>query len=88
MSVGKFIAGFGVGIVLGAIAGVLLAPEEGKETREKLAKYTSEMAKNTDETVKDIKEKAEHIVTDAQEKSEEIINKLQNMLGKKEETEA
>ena len=40
------------------------------------------MARKTDETVKDIKKKADTLITDAQEKSEAIMNKLQDMLNK------
>ena len=36
MSVTRFLAGFAIGAVIGAVAGVLLAPQSGEETREKL----------------------------------------------------
>ena len=44
-----------------------------------------DMAKKTDETVKDIQRKADHLISDAQEKSEEIMNKLQDLLNKQKE---
>ena len=37
MSAGKFIAGFVVGGAIGAIAGILLAPKSGAETRDDIA---------------------------------------------------
>ena len=37
MSAGKFLAGFIVGGAIGAIAGILLAPKSGEETRAMLA---------------------------------------------------
>ena len=40
------------------------------------------MAKKTDETVKDIKRRADNLISDAQEKSEAIMGKLQDMLNK------
>ena len=67
------------------MAGVLLAPKSGEETREMLGEMASDLAKKTDATVKDIQRKADDIVSDAQEKSEEIMTKLHDMLGKKEE---
>lgn len=82
MSVGRFFTGVLVGAALGAVAGILLAPKSGKETREMLGEMASDMAKKTDETVQDIKRKADTLITDAQEKSEEIMNKLQDMLNK------
>ena len=36
MSVTKFLTGFAVGAAIGAIAGILLAPKSGAETREML----------------------------------------------------
>ena len=85
MSVMRFLAGFAVGAALDAVAGILLAPKSGEETREMLGEMASDLAKKTDATVKDIQKKADDIVSDAQEKSEEILSKLHNMLGKKEE---
>ena len=82
MSVQKFLAGFAVDAAIGAVAGILLAPKSGAETREMLGDMASDMAKKTDETVKDIQRKADNLITDAQEKSEEIMNKLQDLLNK------
>ena len=72
----------GSGAALGAVAGVLLAPQSGEETRDKLGKLASDLADKTDETVQDIKRKADNLISDAQEKSEEIMGKLQDMLNK------
>ena len=88
MSVGKFIAGFAVGAAIGEIAGILLAPQSGEDTREMLGDMANDIAKKTDAKVKDIQKKADDIVSDVQEKSEEIMSKLQDMLGKKEGNEA
>ena len=82
MSVGRFLAGFAIGATIGAVAGILLAPKSGAETREILGDMASDMAKKTDETVKDIKKKADTLISDAQEKSEEIMGKLQDLLNK------
>ena len=83
MSVTRFLAGFAIGATIGAVAGILLAPKSGAETREMLGNMASDMAKKTDATVKDIQKRADDIVTDVQEKSEEIMSKLQDMLNKK-----
>ena len=89
MSVTRFLAGIAIGATIGAVAGILLAPKSGAETREMLGDMASDMAKKTDETVKDIKRRADNIVSDVQEKSEEIMDKIQELLNKdKEEAEA
>ena len=85
MSVMRFLAGFAVGAALGAVAGILLAPKSGEETRVMLGEMASDIAKKTDEKVKVIQKKADDIVSDVQEKSEELMSKLNDMLGKKEE---
>ena len=85
MSVTRFLAGFAIGATIGAVAGILLAPKSGAETRELLGDMASDMAKKTDETVKDIQRKADNLITDAQEKSEEIMGKLQDLLNKQKE---
>ncbi len=82
MSVMKFFAGFAVGAALGALAGILLAPQSGAETREMIGEVASDVAKRTEDTVKDIQRKADDIVSDMQAKGEEMINKIQDLIKK------
>ena len=49
MSATKFLAGFIVGGALGAIAGILLAPKSGEETRAMLADSAKDAARRADE---------------------------------------
>ena len=64
MSVGKFLVGFIVGGAVGAIAGLLLAPQSGEETREMIAKTSSDLYDKTEDSLNEIKEKAEVVVED------------------------
>ena len=84
MSVGKFLAGFIVGGAVGAIAGLLLAPQSGEETREMIAKTSSDLYDKTEDSLKEIKEKAEVVVEDLQKKGDELVSKIQGMLKKDE----
>ena len=85
MSVSKFLAGFAVGAGLGALAGILLAPQSGEETREALGTMAKDVAQKTDETVKDIQDKADNTVSDMQQKGDEIISKIQDLINKQKE---
>ncbi|MDD3436492.1 MAG: YtxH domain-containing protein [Candidatus Gastranaerophilales bacterium] len=82
MSAGRFLAGFIVGGALGAIAGVLLAPQSGDETRGLLTDMSKDVAEKTDKTVKEIQDKADTVVSDLQQKGEEIIEKIQSIINK------
>jgi gas vesicle protein len=82
MSAGKFLAGAIVGGALGAIAGILLAPQSGEETRELLSDASKDVAKKTDKTVKEIQEKADTVVSDLQQRSDEIMEKIQTLINK------
>lgn len=87
MSAGKFLAGFLVGGALGAVAGVLLAPQSGEETRELLSDASKDVVSKTDRTVKDIQDKADTVVSELQQKSDEIMEKIQTLINKqKDET--
>jgi gas vesicle protein len=86
MSTSKFIAGFVVGGAIGAIAGILLAPKSGEETRKILADTAQDMAKRADETAKQIQTKADDAVSDLQKKGEEIKEKLQDFISKQKES--
>lgn len=85
MSVGKFFTGVVIGAAIGAIAGILLAPQSGEETREKISEMAKDAAEKTEKTVKDIQEKADSIVSDMQEKGDEIISKIQDLINKQKE---
>lgn len=82
MSVGKFLAGCVIGGALGAIAGILLAPQSGEETRELLNDASKDVVKKTDKTVKEIQEKADVVVSDIQQKGDEIMEKIQSLINK------
>ena len=82
MSAGRFLAGFIVGGALGAIAGILLAPQSGEETRELLNDASKDLAKKTDKTVRDIQDKADTAVSDLQQKGDEIMQKIQTLINK------
>lgn len=84
-SVSKFLAGFVVGGAIGAIAGILLAPKSGEETRKFLADSAQDLAKKADETAKQIQSKADIAVSDLQKKGEEIKEKLQDLISKQKE---
>ena len=61
--------GAGVGILAGAIAGILLAPKSGKETREDIKKYLHEMKDK-------IAEKLEKTGAVTQEKYLQVSNEV------------
>lgn len=88
MSAGKFLAGFVVGGALGAIAGILLAPQSGEETRDLLCDASKDVVSKTDKTVKDIQEKADMVVSDMQKKGDEIMEKIQSLINKQHESGA
>ena len=82
MSVTRFLAGFAIGGAIGAIAGILLAPKAGEETRKILADKAQDMARKADETARQIQSKADDAVSDLQKKGEEIKEKLQDLISK------
>ena len=84
----KFLAGFLIGGAVGAIAGILLAPKSGAETREILKNSTVDALKKADETVKEIQAKADDVVSDLQKKGEEIKEKLQALMNQTKEEQA
>lgn len=82
MSAGKFLAGVIVGGAIGAIAGIILAPQSGEETRELLNDASKDIVKKTDKTVKEIQDRADVVVSDLQKKGDEIMDKIQDLINK------
>ena len=50
-------AGFGVGLLVGGIVGLLLAPKTGKDTRVQLKSFTGELSERSQKLAKDLGEK-------------------------------
>jgi len=61
---GKIILAFAAGALAGAIAGVLLAPDKGSETRRKMAEGIKDQLSKGKEKLSDLKEDFEQAVRD------------------------
>ncbi len=69
----KKVGTFALGATLGAVAGILLAPKSGKESRKALVKKANELIDKAKEI--DVKEVKENI----EKKANEIINELKDL---------
>jgi len=70
---GKFISGFFIGGMVGGLLGVLLAPQSGTETRQRISDSTHETYK-----------KAEAI-DDLQKSGQDVLKKVSDALAKKDD---
>ena len=61
----KFLTGIVIGAIVGAAAGILLAPESGEETRKKIADKTSELKEDLEAKFKDVSEKIKNLENEA-----------------------
>ena len=80
MSAERFFAGFIVGGALGAIAGILLAPTSGEETRKLISERSSEVRGKAESSIHDIQLRTETIVDEIQQKGDELLHKVQSLL--------
>jgi len=85
MGAEKFVVGFLIGGAVGAIAGLLFAPQSGKETREQIAKSSKDIYDKTETAVRQIQSKADDIVSDIQDKGEDLLEKIQSTINKQKE---
>jgi len=72
---GKFLATV-VGLIAGAVGGLLLAPQSGKKTRANLKKMAMMLTEEVEGTVKDTKEKVEEVFGEV---TEEAMNKYKEI---------
>ena len=66
----NFLAGMGLGALVGAAAALLMAPKPGTETRQDLANAAEEM-----------KTKANKVAQNLSESSEDLVKKSKEMIG-------
>lgn len=75
MEAGKFLLGALAGVAIGAVAGVLMAPDKGSETRRKLAQKGTDMAGGLKDKYSGLKSKYNDVV-------DGMAEKLDSMAGK------
>ena len=61
------LAGFGLGALIGALAGVLLAPKAGSETRDELTTKVKDLKGKTEEWLSEQRTKRLNATVDAEE---------------------
>lgn len=75
MNIGKVAVGVLAGVAVGALIGVLFAPDKGTETRKKIAKKGSD-------TVEDLKGKLDDLMCSFNEKIAEAKEEASNLYDK------
>lgn len=76
MSNTKTVLGFIAGAAVGALAGILLAPEKGKDTRNKIAGKAGGISDSLKVAFNDFVEELKQTYTVAKEDGEEISSKI------------
>lgn len=84
----KVLLGLLAGAAIGAIAGILFAPDKGSETRSKIKKSAEDMGDNLKDsfndfvdTVKDKYRKAKHDAEDLAETGKSKFNQVKNSVS-------
>ncbi len=75
-SVGKIISALAAGVAVGALLGVLFAPDKGSETRKKMDKRGKKMADDLKDTFNAAKEKLEGLKEELKQAGKESPNEF------------
>ena len=76
----NFLAGLGLGALLGAAAALMLAPKSGDQTREDLASITDEVKQKAGRVVNDLTQSGEDLVKKSKELIETTREKVQGVV--------
>lgn len=60
--------GFGIGLLVGGIVGLLMAPKSGAETREQLKNYAGDLSDKTRDLAHNLQEQGKTIASDVSER--------------------
>ena len=71
----KVLLGLLAGAAIGAIAGILFAPEKGSETRKKISKNTSDMGDQLKHTFNDLVDTVKDKYRNAKDEVEDVAEK-------------
>jgi len=75
MSNSKAVLGFLAGAAIGAIAGILFAPDKGSSTRKRILKKGEDMGDSLKESFNEFVDSAKGLYSSAKEEGEEAIEK-------------
>ncbi|WP_318640997.1 YtxH domain-containing protein [Flavobacterium ardleyense] len=75
MKSGKVLLGALAGVAIGAVVGVLLAPEKGADTRKKISKKSQDLADDMKSQVSGLKDKYNDLVEKVENKVDSFANK-------------
>lgn len=88
----NFLAGMGLGALVGAVAALLMAPKSGDETRHDLANVAEEVkvkatkvTQNLSETSEDLLKKSKEMIGTTREKVQNAIDASKNAVSHKNE---
>lgn len=76
----NFLAGLGVGALVGAVAALLLAPQSGKDTRDDIKSVADDMREKADKVISDISVSSEELVQKSKEILESTKSKVQQAI--------
>lgn len=79
----KIVLGTLAGLTIGAIAGILFAPEKGSKTRKKIMDKGNDYMKDIKSTIDSVKNGAEELLEEGKEKFEEVKKNVKNSLTDK-----
>ncbi len=77
----KFLCGLLMGGILGALAGLFLAPKPGRELRSELGEKGEEAFKDAKQFYAEAQEKARALVEDARRRAEELTKESERYLA-------
>ncbi len=73
---GKIISALAAGVAVGALLGVLFAPDKGSETRKKLDKQGKKMAEDVKETFDKVREKLDGLKEEMKQTGKDRTNEF------------
>jgi gas vesicle protein len=81
MSNTKALLGFVAGAAVGALAGILLAPDKGSNTRKKIAGKAEDVSDSLKSSYDDFVDKLKKAYTDSKEDAEEMTEKVKTQVN-------
>ncbi|MEO7993701.1 MAG: YtxH domain-containing protein [bacterium] len=70
--------GFGIGLVVGGIVGLLMAPKSGEDTRDQLRDYASDLSVKGRDLAQNLSEKGRDVATKVSDKSKEYAEEIRD----------
>lgn len=79
-NLGAFLAGFVIGALVGAATALILAPQSGPDTRQRLVDVSTDFRHSAESTTREYRDRASSMISDTRQRTQDLTEQVQDQV--------